>query len=65
MTFETAVVTTKGQLVIPVKLRKKLGIQQGTRVALHEDNGRLIVQPLTPQFIGKMRGSLCQRGEKA
>jgi AbrB family looped-hinge helix DNA binding protein len=65
MTMETAVVTTKGQLVIPIKLRKKLGIKKGTRVALHEDNGRLIVQPLTSQFIGRMRGSLGARGEKA
>jgi AbrB family looped-hinge helix DNA binding protein len=51
-------VTTKGQLVIPSRLRKKLGIHKGTQVTFIEDNGRLVVQPLTPEFVRKLRGSL-------
>lgn len=64
MATETGVVTSKGQLVIPVKLRKKLGIKKGTTVVFMEDRGRLVVQPLTPEFVGKIRGSLNSRGEK-
>jgi AbrB family looped-hinge helix DNA binding protein len=30
-------VTTKGQLVIPAKLRRKYGIRKGTRVAMIEE----------------------------
>jgi AbrB family looped-hinge helix DNA binding protein len=64
MTIETGVVTSKGQLVIPVRLRKSLGIKKGTTVTFLEDNGRLVIQPLTAQFISEMRGSLNQRKEK-
>jgi len=64
MATETGVVTSKGQLVIPVKLRRKLGIKKGTTVAFTEDHGKLVVQPLTAEFISQMRGSLNQRGEK-
>lgn len=58
MKTETGIVTSKGQLVIPAKLRRQLGIKKGTRVAFTEDNGRLIVQPITPEFIASLRGSL-------
>lgn len=64
MAIETGVVTSKGQLVIPVKFRRKLGIKKGTTVAFLEEGGRLVVQPLTAQFISQMRGSLNQRGDK-
>ena len=64
MTHETGVVTSKGQLVIPVRYRRSLGIKKGTTVAFLEENGRLVIQPLTAQFISEMRGSLNQRKEK-
>jgi AbrB family looped-hinge helix DNA binding protein len=58
MSDEFAIVTTKGQLVIPAKLRRKYSIRKGTRVAFIEDNGRLILQPITPDFIRSLQGSL-------
>jgi AbrB family looped-hinge helix DNA binding protein len=51
-------VTTKGQLVIPAKLRRKYGIRKGTRVAMIEEENRIILQPLTREFIRSVRGSL-------
>lgn len=51
-------VTSKGQLVIPAKLRRKFGIRKGTRVALLEEGNHLILQPLTHEFIRSLRGSL-------
>jgi AbrB family looped-hinge helix DNA binding protein len=58
MPSETSTVTTKGQLVIPAKLRRKYSIHKGTQVAFLEDQGRLILQPITPEFIRSLRGSL-------
>lgn len=58
MKAEMATVTTKGQLVIPARLRKRLGIKKGTRVSFVEDNGRMIVQPVTREFIRSLQGSL-------
>jgi AbrB family looped-hinge helix DNA binding protein len=58
MKIETGVVTTKGQLVIPARLRRRFGIKKGTRVTFLEDAGRIIVQPVTREFIRGLRGSL-------
>jgi len=61
MKAQVSTVTTKGQLVIPSKLRRKYSIKKGTQVAFVEEENRLILQPLTPEFIRSLRGSL--RGE--
>ena len=58
MKNEVSTVTTKGQLVIPSKLRRKFGIRKGTQVAFIEEDHRLVLQPLTPEFIRSLRGSL-------
>jgi len=58
MKIETSVVTTKGQLVIPARLRRRFGIKKGTMVTFTEDDGRIIVQPVTREFIHELRGSL-------
>ena len=58
MKTEVSTVTTKGQLVIPSKLRRKFGIRKGTQVAFLEEYQRLVLQPLTPEFIRSLRGSL-------
>jgi AbrB family looped-hinge helix DNA binding protein len=58
MKTEVSTVTTKGQLVIPSKLRRKYSITSGTQVAFLEQENRLVLQPLTPEFIRSLRGSL-------
>jgi len=55
---DISVVTAKGQVVIPAKLRRRFGIKHGTAVSFIEDNGRLIIQPITQDFIRSLRGSL-------
>jgi AbrB family looped-hinge helix DNA binding protein len=58
MKAETSVVTTKGQLVIPARLRRRFGIKKGTTICFLEEGGRIVVQPVTRQFIRALRGSL-------
>ncbi len=58
MKNEVATVTTKGQLVIPSRLRRKYGIRKGTQVAVLEENNRIILQPITKEFVRSLRGSL-------
>jgi AbrB family looped-hinge helix DNA binding protein len=60
---QTSTVTTKGQLVIPAKLRRKYSIRKGTKVAFVEDEGRLVLQPITADFIRNLRG--CLEGSRA
>jgi AbrB family looped-hinge helix DNA binding protein len=48
--------TTKGLVLIPVTLRRKLGIKAGTRMHVSEENGRIVLQPITREHIHRVRG---------
>ncbi|HWY21948.1 MAG TPA: AbrB/MazE/SpoVT family DNA-binding domain-containing protein [Candidatus Acidoferrum sp.] len=51
--------TSKGQLVIPAELRRKHKIEAGTKVRILEDQfGRIVLQPLTAEYIDRVRGLL-------
>ncbi|MBI9072304.1 MAG: AbrB/MazE/SpoVT family DNA-binding domain-containing protein [Melioribacteraceae bacterium] len=56
--METAIVTTKGQVVIPSNIRKKFGIKSGTRIQFVEDKGKLVIIPITEQTIDLNLGIL-------
>ena len=59
---EFATVKAKGQIVIPVDIRRKFNIDEGTRVAFIEEKGRLFLQPITDDFIDSMTGILAGQG---
>ena len=50
--------TSKGQVVIPSAVRKKLGIKAGTRfrVEVDEANAQIILKPITREYIHSLRG---------
>jgi len=50
------IVSTKGQIVIPARLRQRFHIRKGTRLAVFEEDGRLVVQPMA-DFIRSLRGA--------
>ena len=55
----SAKLTSKGQLVIPAELRRKHKIKAGTRVKFLDDEfGRIIVVPITEEYIERMMGCL-------
>ena len=56
--MEAAYVTTKGQLVIPARIRRKLGIKPGTKVCFVERGGEIIFQPVTKEYIRSVCGML-------
>jgi AbrB family looped-hinge helix DNA binding protein len=61
MTDKCATFTSKGQLVIPAELRRKHGIEAGTRVKILEDQfGRIVLQPITEDYIDRVMGSLAE-----
>jgi len=53
-----AAVTIKGQVVIPVKIRERLGIKKGTRLHVEERDGEVILRPLNRAYFQKMSGIL-------
>ena len=51
-------ITVKGQIVIPASLRRKYGIKPGTKIKIHDDGERIILQPVTDEFYRRLPGSL-------
>jgi AbrB family looped-hinge helix DNA binding protein len=58
MNNEKVRVNARGQLVIPSRIRRKYGITKGTQVAFLEEDNRIVLQPITMEFIRSLRGSL-------
>jgi AbrB family looped-hinge helix DNA binding protein len=57
----SATFTSKGQLVVPAELRRKHGIEAGTRVKFLEDQfGRIVLQPITEEYIDRLMGCLSE-----
>jgi AbrB family looped-hinge helix DNA binding protein len=57
----SATFTSKGQLVVPAELRRKHGIETGTRVRFLEDHlGRIVLQPITEEYIDRLMGCLSE-----
>ena len=55
----SATFTSKGQLVIPATLRRKHGIEAGTKVKFLEDEfGRIVLQPITEDYVDRVMGCL-------
>ncbi len=49
--------TAKGQLVIPAKLRRELGIRPGQRLAIRREGSRLVIDPLEGSIARSLRGA--------
>ncbi|OIN89511.1 MAG: hypothetical protein AUJ21_09625 [Anaerolineae bacterium CG1_02_58_13] len=58
------ITTSKGQVVIPSKIRRKLGIKEGTYIQIDLDdlNKRIILTPVTREFVHSLRGKYKGRG---
>jgi len=56
--MHTSTVTRKGQIVIPAPLRRKLGFDQGTKVAIVETDDGVEVRPLDDHYFERFAGVL-------
>jgi AbrB family looped-hinge helix DNA binding protein len=54
----TAVISSKGQIVIPANLRKRYGLNEGTTVVFQEDQGRLTLATSNYDAILSLGGTL-------
>lgn len=62
--MDRAVVTAKGQIVIPSNLRRKLGIKKGTQVCVFERAGEIAIKPVTDDYIRNMTGVTGTKGKR-
>jgi AbrB family looped-hinge helix DNA binding protein len=63
MVFDMAypvVISSKGQVVIPAELRKRLGLRKGVRAVCSEENGRIVLTPIE-RVLDEIQGFLKPR----
>ncbi|MCU0388826.1 MAG: AbrB/MazE/SpoVT family DNA-binding domain-containing protein [Chitinophagaceae bacterium] len=56
--METSVPTSKGQVLIPKRLREKYGIEPGVRVLFEETKHGLLIKSMNRDYFNKFRGLL-------
>ncbi len=61
--LETVNFGTKGQVVIPRRLRKEFEIEEGTKATVVPTPEGILLKPITRSYIKSLRGSL--KGTKA
>ena len=52
----SAVISSKGQLVIPAKLRKEIGLRAGVRVIFKKQGKGLLIEPGSYEAVLALRG---------
>jgi AbrB family looped-hinge helix DNA binding protein len=54
----TVTLSSKGQIVIPAPLRKKLGLKQRARLRVEVRGGKLVLEPEAPEGWESLEGSV-------
>jgi AbrB family looped-hinge helix DNA binding protein len=50
--------TIKGQVVIPAKIRQRLGLKKGSKIFVEERNGEIVLRPINREYFQRMSGIL-------
>jgi AbrB family looped-hinge helix DNA binding protein len=56
--MEEATMTSKGQIVVPARLRRRYGLKPGVKVIFIERNDEILFQPLTKEYVQSVYGML-------
>ncbi len=56
--METSITTSKGQILVPKRIRNKYGIKSGVKVAFIETKDGVMIKPMDHNFFGGFAGIL-------
>jgi AbrB family looped-hinge helix DNA binding protein len=62
----TTTVSSRGQVVLPAPVRRKLGLRKGTRISIvieKENEKRMVLRPVENDVIRELRGILKDGGK--
>jgi AbrB family looped-hinge helix DNA binding protein len=59
----STILSSKGQVILPSGLRKKININKGTKFIIEIDNEKIILTPLNRKLYEKLAGSISQEGK--
>lgn len=63
--MELAKLTSKGQITIPIEIRKKLGIKAGSKVLFLEENGRIYLTNSSMEALREAQAAFAGEAEQA
>ncbi|MCI9510735.1 MAG: AbrB/MazE/SpoVT family DNA-binding domain-containing protein [Angelakisella sp.] len=63
--MELAKITSKGQITIPVEIRKKLGVKEGDKVLFLEEAGRIYILNSSMEALRKAQRAFEGEAERA
>ena len=62
--MELAKVTSKGQITIPIEIRRKLGVKEGDKVLFVEERGRIVVMNSSMEALRKAQEDFAGEAER-
>lgn len=62
--MELAKVTSKGQITIPLEIRKKLGVKEGDKVLFIEEQGRVVMVNSSMEALRKAQAAFAGEAER-
>jgi len=62
--MEVAKITSRGQITIPIDIRKKLGVKEGDKVIFMEDDNRIFVVNAAKIAFANMRAAFAGEADR-
>ena len=62
--MELAKITSKGQITIPIDIRKKLGVKEGDKVLFIEEGGRIFLMNSSMEALRKAQTAFAGEAER-
>lgn len=62
--MELAKVTSKGQITIPIDIRRKLGVKEGDKILFLEDRGRIFVMNSSMEALRSAQAAFAGEAER-
>lgn len=62
--MELAKVTSKGQITIPIDIRRKLGVKEGDKILFIEDQGRVIIMNSSMDALHRAQAAFSGEAER-
>ena len=62
--MEVAKITSRGQVTIPIDIRKRLGVREGDKIIFFEDRGQIVVANAAKLAFANMREAFAGEAER-
>ena len=62
--MEVAKITSKGQITIPIDIRRRLGVKEGDKVLFVEDQGRIVMMNSSMEALRKAQMAFAGEAER-